>query len=74
VSELRLEVVEIATGEVVHVVPCPNEVPGTHAFERVKRGVLNHIGKFDCRLSRGGHDVVDDRLDLRRYFVREAGA
>lgn len=58
--------------EVVHVIPCPGETPGTESMQRVIRGVLGHIGKIDCRLSRGGQEEVDDRLDLDRYFVREA--
>jgi len=33
-------------------------------------GVLNNIGRFNCRLSRGGDEEVDDRLDLDRYFAR----
>lgn len=69
-DEPRIDIVEIATGDVVHTVPCPGMIPGTRAAEAVLHGVLNHIGKFDCRLSRGGHDEVDDRLDLDRYFVR----
>lgn len=70
---LRLEVVEIATGEVVHTVPCSGETPGTHAMDRLLRGVLNNVGRFDVRLTRGGDDGEDNRLDTDRYFVRQAG-
>src|SRR5687767_14311896 len=71
---MKLEVIEIATGKVVHSVPCDGETPGTRAFERLKMGVLNNIGRFDCRLSRGGNEFVDDRLGLDRFFLREAGS
>lgn len=58
----RIEVVSIQTGE----------TPGTFAMERVLLGVLNNVGRFDCRLSRGGSDRSDNRLDLDRFFARVA--
>lgn len=69
-----MEVVEISTGAVVHIVECPGEIPGTRAWDRIRNGILNNVGRFDCRLSRGGHDEADDRLDLDRFFVRDSGA
>jgi hypothetical protein len=64
-----IEIVEIATGAVVHTVPCPGESEAS-IRRWVLPGLLNHIGKIDCRLSRGGYDEVDDRLDLDRYIAR----
>jgi hypothetical protein len=69
-SEPAFEVVEIATGKVVHVIPCPGETPGTGSWKRLQIGILNNIGRFECQLSRGGEEVEDNRLDLDRFFLR----
>lgn len=72
---LEIQIVEIASGAVIYRIPC-NDDDDDHsrAAERRLNGVLNNIGRFDCRLSRGGEEEVDDRLDLDRFFARYAQA
>lgn len=71
-SNCEIQIVEIASGAVIHRVPCNDSDTTSRAAERRLNGVLNNIGRFDCRLSRGGENAVDDRLDLDRYFARYA--
>lgn len=75
-TDQTLEVVEIATGKVVHIVP--HSETGSNV-ERLLRGLLNNVGRFDARLCRPidlvrypeqeGH-TEDNRLDTDRFFAR----
>lgn len=66
----RFEIVAMDSRTVVHTVPVPHTVKGTHDERRTLLGILNNVGRFDARLLRPDAAMNDNRLDTDRFFCR----